>query len=83
MAERTVVSLEQIMREIGGPNAGKRKLYATIIDSMVLYGVPVWTEALSFAKTRHSLQKLQRRQAFRSASVSSRHTGQLWRKWCL
>jgi len=34
------------MPNLRGPNEKKRRLYASVIESMVLYGAPIWGQAL-------------------------------------
>uniref|UniRef100_A0ABD2X0I8 Reverse transcriptase domain-containing protein n=1 Tax=Trichogramma kaykai TaxID=54128 RepID=A0ABD2X0I8_9HYME len=42
-ASRVVGALSQIMPTIGGPRSSRRRLYANVIDSILLYGAPIWS----------------------------------------
>ena len=48
-ASRVAGALLGLMPNIGGPRSSRRKLYASVVDSILLYGAPVWAEA---AKTQ-------------------------------
>lgn len=41
-AEKTVGHLHKLMPNIRGPSENKRRLYASVVFSILLYGVPVW-----------------------------------------
>uniref|UniRef100_A0ABD2W222 Reverse transcriptase domain-containing protein n=1 Tax=Trichogramma kaykai TaxID=54128 RepID=A0ABD2W222_9HYME len=41
-ASRVAGALSQIMPTIGGPRSSQRRLYANVIDSILLYGAPIW-----------------------------------------
>nr|XP_032519012.1 uncharacterized protein LOC116771300 [Danaus plexippus plexippus] len=45
--ERTGAALKRLLPNLGGPNASCRRLYLGIMQSMVLYGAPVWALNLS------------------------------------
>uniref|UniRef100_A0ABD2WBN1 Reverse transcriptase domain-containing protein n=2 Tax=Trichogramma kaykai TaxID=54128 RepID=A0ABD2WBN1_9HYME len=42
-ASRVAGALSQIMPTIGGPRSSRRWLYANVIDSILLYGAPIWS----------------------------------------
>uniref|UniRef100_A0ABD2WEA4 Reverse transcriptase zinc-binding domain-containing protein n=1 Tax=Trichogramma kaykai TaxID=54128 RepID=A0ABD2WEA4_9HYME len=42
-ASRVAGALSQIMPTIGGPRSSRRRLYANVIDSILLYGAPIWS----------------------------------------
>lgn len=39
-------ALSKLLPNLGGPNAVGRKLYSTVVRSMVLYVAPVWSKSL-------------------------------------
>ena len=62
--EGVAASLGRLLPNIGGPNDRVRRLYAGIINSMMLYGSPCW----SLFITEHAkkiMRRLQRRMAIR------------------
>ncbi|CAB0037467.1 unnamed protein product [Trichogramma brassicae] len=42
-ASKVAGALSQIMPTIGGPRSSRRRLYANVIDSILLYGAPIWS----------------------------------------
>ncbi|CAB0036930.1 unnamed protein product [Trichogramma brassicae] len=42
-ASKVAGALSQIMSTIGGPRSSRRRLYANVIDSILLYGTPIWS----------------------------------------
>jgi hypothetical protein len=58
-------ALSRLLPNIGGPSASVRRLYATIVRSMALYGAPVWADALSL-RAKASLRRAQRTMALRA-----------------
>ncbi|CAB0028813.1 unnamed protein product [Trichogramma brassicae] len=44
-AAGVIGSLAKIMPNSGGPRSSRRKLYAHVVDSILLYGAPVWSTA--------------------------------------
>ncbi|XP_072403367.1 uncharacterized protein [Diabrotica undecimpunctata] len=57
------------MPNIGGPSALKRRMYLQIVHSTLLYGAPVWYEALRMAKYKELLAKAQRKPLLKVASA--------------
>ncbi|CAB0032526.1 unnamed protein product [Trichogramma brassicae] len=53
-ATRVAGALLGIMPNIGGPRSSRRKLYASVVDSILLYGAPAWSEA---AKTHDYVRR--------------------------
>ncbi|CAB0032914.1 unnamed protein product [Trichogramma brassicae] len=51
---RVIGALAKIMPNSGGPRSSQRKLYAHVVDSILLYGAPVWCTA---AQTRAYIQQ--------------------------
>ncbi|CAB0033520.1 unnamed protein product [Trichogramma brassicae] len=44
-AAGVIGALAKIMPNSGGPRSSRRKLYAHVVDSILLYGAPVWSTA--------------------------------------
>ncbi|CAB0045036.1 unnamed protein product [Trichogramma brassicae] len=44
-AAGVIGALAKIMPSSGGPRSSRRKLYAHVVDSILLYGAPVWSTA--------------------------------------
>ncbi|CAB0040499.1 unnamed protein product, partial [Trichogramma brassicae] len=44
-AASVIGALAKIMPNSGGPRSSRRKLYAHVVDSILLYGAPVWSTA--------------------------------------
>ncbi|CAB0028828.1 unnamed protein product [Trichogramma brassicae] len=53
-AAGVIGALAKIMPNSGGPGSSRRKLYAHVVDSIFLYGAPVWSTA---AQTRAYIQQ--------------------------
>jgi len=54
-------ALCRILPNLRGPHETKRRLYANIIQSIVMYGAPVWSDKLEKSKTsQRLLTKVQR-----------------------
>ena len=64
--ERAAISLGRIMPNIGGPKEKVRRLYTAVIQSMTLYGAPIWGEEKGLTrKNVKLLRRVQRRIAIR------------------
>jgi hypothetical protein len=59
-AEGMAASLTRLMPNLRGPGQKKRKVYASIVQSVVLYGAPIWAEAVNNKITLTSLRRVQR-----------------------
>lgn len=59
---RAAGALRRLLPNLGGPNAGTRRLYLGVVRSMALYGAPLWAEALT-VKSVAQLRKPQRAMA--------------------
>ncbi|XP_011866693.1 PREDICTED: uncharacterized protein LOC105561376 [Vollenhovia emeryi] len=60
-------ALSRLMPNLGGPRGRARRLYANVINSIAMYGAPIWSAAL--ARNRKAiavLNKTQRRMAIRA-----------------
>jgi len=65
-AHRILQALSRLMPNIGGPKEARRRLLASVIHSVMLYGAPVWGPSLNYSKQRiEKLQWVQRRVALR------------------
>lgn len=65
-AERVADSLSRIMLNKKGPTEKKRKLYQNVVNSVLLYGAPVWAEEISeFPRIAKRARALQRRVAIK------------------
>lgn len=68
-ASRVARSLGRLMPNLRGPREAKRRLYATVVSSVLLYGAPVWCDspASSTVKQRAQLpiKRVQRYTALR------------------
>ncbi len=47
LAERVIASISWLMSNLGGLSEGKRKLLANIGMSILLYGAPIWADAIN------------------------------------
>lgn len=45
---------------MGGPSSSKRRLLAAVMDSIMLYGAPVWCKSVDIAHYRQKLMRMQR-----------------------
>ena len=68
-ANEITTKLARLMPNIGGPRASKRRVMAGAVMSVVLYGAPVWAEALRHARYRLMLEAVQRKLALRISSA--------------
>lgn len=68
-AEKMVAALGRLMPNTSGPKAGRRKLLSNVVNSIILYGAPVWKEALEQKQLKNILEKVQRKVAIRIVSA--------------
>lgn len=47
-AERSLSAFTRLMGNVGGPAASRRRMYAAVIDSTILYVASVWSLALKY-----------------------------------
>lgn len=60
----------KIMPNLRGPDESKRRLYANVVASIVLYGSPVWSEKINQSKDAQKiLREMQKRIALRVVSA--------------
>ena len=62
-------ALSRIMPNIRGPRQTRRRLLATVVSSVLLYGAPVWAKSLDIATYRKTMSSVQRLSAIRVASA--------------
>ena len=67
--------MARIMPNLGGPKQSKRKLYASVVNSILLYGNPIWADCLKKKWNRLSLARAQRWSALKVASAYSAVSG--------
>lgn len=68
--ERTIAALGRIMPNLRGPGERRRRLYAEVIHSIIMYGAPIWIDAVERdRRIRAELRKVQRRIALRVISA--------------
>lgn len=68
-ATRVNAALSRIMPNIGGPRHERRKLLAKVVSSIILYGVPIWAEALKTASYAAGVKSVYRQSALRVCSA--------------
>ncbi|CAH2083331.1 unnamed protein product [Euphydryas editha] len=66
-AATAVASLSRLMPNVGGPMSSRRRALMSVSNSIMLYRVEVWGEALKVEKYRRKLASVQRRGALRIA----------------
>lgn len=65
-AEKVKRTLCKLMPNLRGPHESKRRLYAYVIQSVVMYGAPIWYEGFTKnLSVQRPLQKVQRQLAIR------------------
>lgn len=67
-SDRVAGCLGRLMGNISGPSPSKRKLLASVVESISLYAAPVWARALTSATAKRQLNKVQRKMAIRVCS---------------
>lgn len=64
-AENRMGRLTRLLPNIGGPCSSKRAILAGMIHSIILYGAPIWADALSIKRNRLLVEKTQRKALIR------------------
>ncbi|XP_011866498.1 PREDICTED: uncharacterized protein LOC105561278, partial [Vollenhovia emeryi] len=65
--DKAASALSRLMPNLGGPRGKVRRLYANVINSIALYGAPIWSAALTGNRRAiAALNKTQRRMAIRA-----------------
>ncbi|CAB0043928.1 unnamed protein product [Trichogramma brassicae] len=67
-ASKVAGALSQIMPTIGGPRSSRRRLYANVIDSILLYGAPIWSCGLGARAGLRRAEAIHRRACLRVIS---------------
>ncbi|CAB0043767.1 unnamed protein product [Trichogramma brassicae] len=65
---RVAGALSQIMQTIGGPRSSRRRLYANVIDSILLYGAPIWGSGTGTRADTRRAEAIHRRACLRVIS---------------
>jgi len=68
-ADRVIRALNRLMPNLRGPDERRRRLFANVVYSVVLYGAPFWGDVLSTSRARYALRKLERSVAQRVISA--------------
>jgi len=67
-AERVMSALSGLMPNVGGPRKGRRRLLVSVVQSILLYGAPMWAPTLVYNRRGvEMLARVQRRAVIRSA----------------
>nr|XP_012217855.1 PREDICTED: uncharacterized protein LOC105669457 [Linepithema humile] len=65
-ADRMAAALGRLLPNVGGPNVKVRRLYANVVQSVSLYGAPVWADkVLASRRIKAMIHRQQRRLAVR------------------
>ncbi|CAB0040806.1 unnamed protein product [Trichogramma brassicae] len=67
-AARGAGAIAKIMPKIGGPRSSRRVLYAHVVDSILLYGAPIWSCATETQAYIHQAESVHRRACLRVIS---------------
>ena len=62
-ASAVASKLIRLMPNVGGPRSSKRRVIGGVINSIILYGAPIWCSAMKIQKYRNMLLQLQRKMA--------------------
>lgn len=65
-AQTTALALSRLMPNLGGARQRKRRLLATVVESKLLYGSPIWASALVHQRNIEIIQRPQRVLALRT-----------------
>lgn len=69
-AKKMTAALSRLMPNVRGPSKRRRRLYAEVIHSLIIYGSPVWASVMTRnRKTSGDVQRVQRRLALRVISA--------------
>lgn len=64
-AARTAMTLARLMPNIGGPRQSRRKLLASVANSVLTYGITMWGDALKNCECRRKVTAVHRLSALR------------------
>ncbi|CAB0032737.1 unnamed protein product [Trichogramma brassicae] len=65
-ATRVAGALSGLIPNIGGPRCSRRRLYTSVIDSVLLYGAPTWKEATGTHSYVRKAEAIHRRACLRA-----------------
>jgi hypothetical protein len=68
-AEVSTAALSRMMLNVNGPKQGKRKVLASVIQSVMLYAAPIWSRICTNKRAVSKLQRVNRRVALRVCSA--------------
>lgn len=69
-AEGVIAALSRLMPNLRGPGKRRRRLYVFVVRSILIYGAPIWADALSRnRRLRVEVGRLMRRIALRVISA--------------
>ncbi len=68
-ASRVYSALSNMLPNIGGPRSSRRLLLSRVVSSVLLYGAPIWSEALGVKSNRKQLAKIYRLTTLRVISA--------------
>lgn len=68
-AAKTTAVLARLMPNVGGPTQNRRTLLASVSTSIMLYGAPIWADAMLVKAYERKLSSVHRRNALRVASA--------------
>ncbi|XP_050314915.1 uncharacterized protein LOC126749262 [Anthonomus grandis grandis] len=78
-AKKVIKALNAILPNVGGPQASRRRVLAMRVQSVVLYGAPVWEEALGYLNNRRiTLSREDEREVFGGVPQGSVLGPTLW-----
>lgn len=66
-AQTTALALSRLMPNLGGAGPKKRSLLATVVESKLFYGSPIWASALNHQRNVDIILRPQRVLSFRAA----------------
>lgn len=75
--DKVVSGLMRLMNGVNGPTSSKKRLLATVVDSVIMYAAPAWREVLEESKHRGTLEASRRLvalripQAYRTVSLEA------------
>ncbi|KAJ8929714.1 hypothetical protein NQ314_017575 [Rhamnusium bicolor] len=64
-AEKLTTALTRLMPNHGGPRASRRRVLISVALSIMLYGAPIWGQAMQVDSYMYKLRRIQRRLAMR------------------
>lgn len=68
-ADGVVRALNRLMPNLRGPDERRRRLFANVVYSVILYGAPFWGDVLLTSRARFALRRLERSVAQRVISA--------------